>query len=53
MTAGGVTTYIEVGPGRVQTGLLKRNAPEAETFALDDPAADDRLAVPFASPAPA
>jgi [acyl-carrier-protein] S-malonyltransferase len=53
MTAGGVTTFIEVGPGRVLTGLNKRIAPDAETFALDDPAADDRLAVPFASPAPA
>jgi [acyl-carrier-protein] S-malonyltransferase len=53
MAAAGVTTFIEVGPGRVLTGLIKRIAPEAETFALDDPAADDRLAVPFASPAPA
>ena len=53
MAAVGVTTFIEVGPGRVLTGLNKRIAPDAETFALDDPAADDRLAVPFASPAPA
>ena len=53
MAAAGVTTFIEVGPGRVLTGLIKRIAPDAETFALDDPAADDRLAVPFASPAPA
>ena len=53
MAAVGVTTFIEVGPGRVLTGLIKRIAPDAETFALDDPAADDRLAVPFASPAPA
>ena len=53
MAAAGVTTFIEVGPGRVLTGLIKRIAPDAETFALDDSAADDRLAVPFASPAPA
>jgi [acyl-carrier-protein] S-malonyltransferase len=53
MAAAGVTTFIEVGPGRVLTGLIKRIAPDAETFAVDDPAADDRLAVPFASPAPA
>lgn len=53
MAAAGVTTFIEIGPGRVLTGLIKRIAPDAETFALDDPAAADGLAVPFASPAPA
>jgi [acyl-carrier-protein] S-malonyltransferase len=53
MTAAGVTTFVEVGPGRVLTGLIKRIAPDAEAIALDDPAADDRLAVPFASPTPA
>ena len=50
--AGGVTTFIEVGPGRVLTGLVKRIAPDAEAIALDDPAADDRLAVPFIQPTP-
>jgi [acyl-carrier-protein] S-malonyltransferase len=50
MAAAGVTTFIEVGPGRVLTGLIKRIAPEAEAIALDDPAAVDRLFVPFASP---
>jgi [acyl-carrier-protein] S-malonyltransferase len=53
MTAAGVTTFIEVGPGRVLTGLIKRIAPDAEAIALDDPAAADRLTVPFASPTPA
>jgi [acyl-carrier-protein] S-malonyltransferase len=53
MTAAGVTTFIEVGPGRVLTGLIKRIAPDAEAIALDDPAAADRLFVPFASPTPA
>jgi [acyl-carrier-protein] S-malonyltransferase len=53
MAAAGVGTFIEVGPGRVLTGLIKRIAPDAEAIALDDPSADDRLAVPFTSPAPA
>jgi [acyl-carrier-protein] S-malonyltransferase len=49
MTAAGVTTFIEVGPGRVLTGLIKRIAPDAEALALDDQASPDRLAVPFAT----
>jgi [acyl-carrier-protein] S-malonyltransferase len=51
MRAAGVTTFIEVGPGRVLTGLIKRIAADAETLALDDPAAADRLAIPFADSA--
>ena len=43
MTAAGVTTFVEVGPGRVLTGLIKRIAPEAETVPADDPASLDRL----------
>ena len=49
MTQAGVTTFIEVGPGRVLTGLIKRIAPDAEALPLDDPASPDRLAVPFAT----
>jgi malonyl CoA-acyl carrier protein transacylase len=44
-----VTTFIEVGPGRVLTGLIKRIAPDAEALALDDAGSPDRLAVPFAT----
>jgi [acyl-carrier-protein] S-malonyltransferase len=51
MRARGITTFIEIGPGRVLTGLVKRIAPEAETVALDDPASAGRLAIPFADTA--
>ena len=43
MTGAGVTTFVEVGPGRVLTGLIKRIAPDAETVPADDPATHDRL----------
>jgi len=47
MVGAGVDTFIEVGPGRVLTGLTKRIALDASVLALDDPAAPDRLTVPF------
>jgi [acyl-carrier-protein] S-malonyltransferase len=36
LSANGVTTMIECGPGKVLTGLVKRIAPQITTFAIND-----------------
>jgi [acyl-carrier-protein] S-malonyltransferase len=46
MRAAGVTRFVEVGPGRVLSGLIRRIEPDAETVPLDDPGAPGGLADP-------
>jgi [acyl-carrier-protein] S-malonyltransferase len=37
MAADGVTDFVEIGPGRVLSGLIRRISPEVEAHALDAP----------------
>jgi malonyl CoA-acyl carrier protein transacylase len=49
MHEAGAPSFVEVGPGKVLSGLIRRIAPEAEVHALDDPSAAGRLSVPTAA----
>lgn len=53
MAAAGVGRFVEVGPGRVLSGLIRRIVPEAETTPLDDPSAPGGLADAESPPVPA
>ena len=46
MTADGVATFVEVGPGKVLSGLVRRIAPDATTIAIDDITAPGGLELP-------
>lgn len=37
MVADGVTDFVEIGPGRVLSGLIRRISPEARTHPMDGP----------------
>ncbi|TMB55145.1 MAG: ACP S-malonyltransferase [Chloroflexi bacterium] len=51
MAADGVTDFVEIGPGRVLSGLIKRIVPDAQTHALDAPG-DGPLWLPDGSASP-
>lgn len=43
MGAMGVTTFVEVGPGNVLTGLIKRILPDARLLNVNDPKSLDAM----------
>lgn len=47
MAAAGVDTFLEVGPGKVLTNLIKRIAPSATAIAIEDALAGETLDLPF------
>jgi [acyl-carrier-protein] S-malonyltransferase len=47
MADAGVDTFLEVGPGKVLTNLIKRITPEVTAIALEDALASDPIDLPF------
>jgi [acyl-carrier-protein] S-malonyltransferase len=50
LAAEGVTVFVEVGPGRVLTGLVRRIVDNAHTAAVEDPAGLDKALTVLAAP---
>ncbi|CAN5598516.1 ACP S-malonyltransferase [soil metagenome] len=46
MAGAGVTQFVEVGPGKVLSGLIRRISPDAAALPVDDSAAEGSLALP-------
>ncbi|HEX6727137.1 MAG TPA: malonyl CoA-acyl carrier protein transacylase, partial [Nitrospira sp.] len=49
MAAMGVKTFVEIGPGSVLTGLIRRIVPEATTLNVNDPKSLDATRVALSS----
>lgn len=49
MVADGVTDFVEVGPGRVLSGLIKRISPQATVHAVDAPRPNGGVWLPIQS----
>jgi len=50
LAAEGATAFIEVGPGRVLSGLTRRIVEDARTAAVEDPAGLDKALAALAAP---
>ncbi len=50
LAAEGATAFVEVGPGRVLSGLAKRIVEDARTAAIEDPAGLDKALAALAAP---
>jgi [acyl-carrier-protein] S-malonyltransferase len=51
LAAEGATTFVEVGPGRVLSGLVKRIVADARTLSVEDPAGLDKALAAVGTPA--